>query len=65
MMRGRTNVNTIKAFIAAMFTATMQKERIVAFPQQNDYVNAPQCYVISTLRIWLFGFLFYCVWNCG
>jgi len=41
-----------------MFIATMQKERIVAFPRQNGYVNAPQCYVISTLSV-LFGLVFY------
>ena len=41
-----------------MFIATMQKERVVAFAQQNGYVNVPQCYVISSLRI-LFSLVFY------
>jgi len=47
----------MKAFIAATFITTMQKERIVAFPRQNGYFKASQCYVISTLLI-LFSLFF-------
>ena len=53
----------MKAFIAATFITTMQKERIVAFPRQNGYFKASQCYVISTLLILLVCFLFYYVWR--
>jgi len=55
MLRKTYNACHVIQLTVTCNSTEAQTERTAAFPLQNGYVNAPQCYVLCTMPLLLIG----------